>query len=131
MSTEDFRDLEAGLADEDPEIREESAQALAESGDARAAPLLRKALDDESEGVRMWGAFGLGKLGTKEHLGVLKKIAQGDENALVRLWATFAVANGGEREQAGRLVQFLDDESLDVRNNAADALASLASPELV
>src|SRR5690348_15881271 len=128
---DDLTTLAKKLTSGDQAVREEAARALAEGADRRAAPYLLHALDDDSEQVRMWGAYGLGMMRRREDLPALKKALVEDGSALVRLWAAFGSVNLGEKTEAATLVSFLDEDSLDVRNNAADALLSLASRELV
>ncbi len=54
----------------------------------------------------------------------------GDEDALRRCWAAQALGRIGAAGAARVLVTTLEDEDEDVRSDAAEALASLAGPEL-
>ncbi|MBX5484516.1 MAG: HEAT repeat domain-containing protein, partial [Myxococcaceae bacterium] len=127
----DLRVLSEGLADEDPEVREECAQKLANAKRPEAAPFLRHALDDDAEQVRMWGAFGLGLLAREEDRDALSHAAKSDESPLVRVWATFGLAQIGDATAAPALVAFLDLPDLELKSNAADALLSLDDPSHV
>ncbi|MBI3182998.1 MAG: DUF4272 domain-containing protein [Myxococcales bacterium] len=128
---DDLSALTRGLASKDATEREEAAQALAELREVRAAPYLVRALGDDSEQVRMWGAYGLGMLRRAEYSGALRKALLEDTSPLVGVWAAFGLLSLGEKSEAATLLSYLDDESLDVRNNAADAILSLPSPEAV
>lgn len=123
--------LAGELLSRDPGEREEAARGLTELGDPRAGPHLARALKDPEEAVRIWGAYGLGKLRRPEDAPALRRALAQDRSATVRLWAAFGMVARGERAESATLLSFLDDASLDVRNNAADALLSLESPELV
>ncbi len=122
---DELTELSRGLTDEDPAVREQSAMGLAELESPKAAPFLVHALDDDSEMVRMWGAYGLGMLRRKEDVAVLRGLLDQEDSPLVRLWATFGLVHSGDKARAPQLAAFLDEASLDVRNNAADAILSL------
>ncbi|MHB8875503.1 MAG: DUF4272 domain-containing protein [Myxococcaceae bacterium] len=124
-------ELAGDLASDDPDLREEAARALAGLRDPRAGPPLSRALRDPEETVRMWGAYGLGRLKRPEDLPALRRALSEDRSATVRLWSAFGLVSLGERAEAATLLSFLDDESLDVRNNAADALISLEGKDPV
>ncbi len=123
--------LAEGLADEDPGVREDCAQRLANLRHPEAATYLRHALDDDEESVRMWGAYGLGLLARSEDQGELQRAMREDESPLVRLWATFGCAHAGDSYAAHALVEMLDLPDLELRSNAVDALVTLADPSTV
>lgn len=127
----DLRVLSEGLADEDPAVREDCAQKLAAAKNPEAAPFLRHALDDDSEQVRVWGAYGLSMLARAEDRDELQRAAESDDSPLVRIWATFGRAQLGEDAAGAALVAFLDLPDLELKSNAADALLSLTDPSLV
>ncbi|MFL5320302.1 MAG: DUF4272 domain-containing protein, partial [Myxococcaceae bacterium] len=126
--SEDLEALSEQLASEEPEEREDAAQQLAELQDPKAAQYLHHALDDEADGVRMWGAYGLALLGRSADRESLQKAASSDDSPLVRLWANFGLTRMKDPAAAKALVAFLDDDSLELRVNAADALVSLDDP---
>jgi HEAT repeat protein len=79
------------VQDGDAEVRQSALAALAEIGDRRVIPLLKKRLRrDPVAGVRSEAAFRLGKLGDGTDVGRLKNIAEGDSNVIVRRWAQWA-----------------------------------------
>lgn len=123
--------LAEGLADEDPGVREDCAQRLANLRHREAATYLRHALDDDEESVRMWGAYGLGLLARSEDQGELQRAMREDESPLVRLWATFGCAHAGDVYAAHALVEMLDLPDLELRSNAVDALVTLSDPSTV
>lgn len=129
--SEDLQALSEALASDDAEQREAAAQQLAELNEEAAAPYLLHALDDESEGVRMWGAYGLSLLMRPKDKDALARAAKEDESDLVRLWATFGLAAQKDPNGAKALVDYLDSEELELRTNAADALTSLDDPTQV
>ena len=129
--SEDLQALSRALASDDPQERENAAQQLAEIKEDIAAPYLHHALDDESEGVRMWGAYGLSLLMRKQDKDKLARISKEDDSELVRLWATFGLAAQRDAAGAKALVEFLDSEDPDLRANAADAIVSLDDPSQV
>jgi hypothetical protein len=124
---DELKELSTSLSDEDDAVREEAAQRLAQLENPGAAALLVHALEDEIEGVRMWGAYGLGMLRSKDQAVALKKALTQDASPLVQLWSAFGLADLRDTDAAGKLLAFLDHEDPDVRSNAADALTSLRS----
>ncbi len=124
----ELKQLAEGLADEDPGVREDCAQRIANLRNREAATYLRHALDDDEEGVRVWGAYGLGLLARSEDQGELQWAMREDTSPLVRLWATFGCAHFGDASCAHALVEMLDLPDLELRSNAVDALVTLADP---
>src|SRR3954462_15174486 len=108
--SEDLESLSEQLASEEPEEREDAAQQLAELKDPKAAQYLHHALDDEADGVRMWGAYGLSLLARKEDRDALQRAASADESPLVRLWASFGLTQLKDPAAAKVLVGFLYDD---------------------
>lgn len=123
--------LAEGLADQDAAVREDCARSLAELGDPQAVPYLLHALDDDEEQVRMWGAYGLGLVGDASHRALLERAAQEAEAPLLRIWAAFALVKLGKKDAAPLLLAGLSHATAAVRANAADALVSLDTPELL
>lgn len=105
------------------QIRWFAAQALGRQKDARAVPPLRKALSDADGGVRIHAALALGELAAAESAEDLAALLAGDPDAGVRKAA--AVALGALPGEGSRspLVQGLSDADVQVRWNAALALA--------
>lgn len=124
-SDDDLRTLSDGLTDDDESVRESCAQRLAAARTPEAAPYLRHALDDDSEQVRMWGAYGLGLLARPEDEHALRKASESDESPLVRVWAAFGRARMGDPAAPALLLGSLDLPDLEIRTNAADALLTL------
>ena len=131
QAPEELRTLSEGLADEDPQVREDCAERLAALNDPEAAPFLRHALDDDAPEVRMWGAYGLALLRREGDLDELRRAMREDDSPLVRLWATFGCALQGDDAAAKALVEQLELPDLEARVNAADALISLGDPSVV
>jgi HEAT repeat protein len=128
---EAIHELGQQLSSEDPHEREASALELAELEDPQAAPFLVRALEDEAESVRRWGAFGLAKLGRPEHAQALRRALEKDPDLRVRIQAAFGLAMLGEKAALEKLPQYLAAPDLIVRRDAAAMLLSLPDPTSV
>lgn len=107
------------------QIRWFAAQALGRRKDPRAVAPLRRALADADGGVRIHAALALGELAAVEAAEDLARLLAGDDDSGVR--KASAVALGflpGDRSRAA-LAKGLSDAEIQVRWNAALALARL------
>ncbi len=88
---------------QEPRVRGMAAEALSDINDSRAITPLIAALTDVSVEVRFWAAFALGKLGNRQALPELERLAATDETILPGWWAvsreaTEAIQRIQERE---------------------------------
>jgi hypothetical protein len=121
--------LASALEDEDPEVREEAVDLLADSEDERAVLYLSEVLlNDEDEDVRESAAMALEDLGDQRAIGALIRALR-DPEAGVRESAVDALAEIGGEEVVGPLMDTLGDEDEDVRETAADALEELTGKD--
>jgi HEAT repeat protein len=125
------------LQDKQPEVRREAILALAEIGDAAAAPAIAKLLDDEH--AKTAATFALGRLGkvTPEAEAKIRANAKSDDKMLVAtsMW-TLAKAHPQDkellREAVGAMVEGLKSPEPRVRLASARGLAALeAGPDIV
>jgi cyclophilin family peptidyl-prolyl cis-trans isomerase/HEAT repeat protein len=73
------RFAEAGLEEEDPELRSMAAYAFARDADPASAPYLRPLLADPDPWVRGWAARALGSVGDRSDLPRLRPLLDGPE----------------------------------------------------
>lgn len=128
---EALRELARQLSSEDPDEREAATLELAELDEPEAAPLLSRALEDPSEPVRRWGAYGLARLGLPEHAPALRRALEKEPASSARVQIVFGLACLGERPAAEELARLLLEPALDLRREAAEALLSLPGPDTV
>jgi HEAT repeat protein len=84
--------LVQAMTDQDAEVRQAVVAAIGEMGKARAIPpLLDRLAHDPAVPVRAEAAFQLGKIGTADLVGRLRRAATNDKDAQVRRWATAAM----------------------------------------
>ena len=113
---------------EDPWDKEDAVTALAESGQPHVAvPLIRIALTDPDEDLRLAAVEALGNLGGDEAAEVLV-MALRDEASLIREVAIETLEAIGGDQAAQSLVIALDDEDAYLRKRTVDALAEIGSP---
>ena len=65
-----------------PEVRGDTAEALANIGDRKAIPLLIKASYDSSPIVRFWACYALGQMPDRRSLPRLEQIAEFDDGEI-------------------------------------------------
>lgn len=125
-----LRALEAGLNSRFPEVRFQTAAALAELDDASVGPRLTAALAGEADPeVRENLVIALSRLGTlpPEILAVLAALTRDPEEAhALRFEAALILAAAGDRAATPVLLEALR-QRLD-RDRALEALAALADP---
>jgi HEAT repeat protein len=94
--------LVEALRDDDAFVRQGAVAALGELADSRVIPLLRERLfRDPAIGVRTEAAFRLGKIGDREIVADLEKVAATDTDAGVRRWARWASAQISSPSDSG------------------------------
>lgn len=118
--------LAKALAHKTADRRRVAAYALGTIGPGAlsAAPALAKTLDDKEPAIRKLAARALGNIGAKakEALPQLETAA-GDKDVMVRIEAALACWRvSGDAKHASVLVKALDDDLLDVRGTACQAL---------
>ena len=120
--------LIAALADPDPYVNGEAADALGRIG-AAGVPALVRALEDPQENVRWCAAIALGKVGPDARPAVPALVrALGDATANVRYGAAIALGAIGPaavRDAREALRESLHDADADVRGGAAWALGAI------
>ena len=114
-------------SDEDDNVREMAAWALAESPGRES---VRRALAaavrrDPSENVRESAAWALGNDLRDDDRAVLEEALSSDANENVRETAAWALGNSPERPAPRALITALGDRSANVRETAAWALAEI------
>ena len=131
LTPQDAPQLLALARSEDPDRRWWALRALAQVGDADAAPVLAEALADPDPAIRAVAAMALASLCARAPDGVtplLPRLAQllADDEGLVRQAAGDALARCGE-PAAPLLAEALDSPEEGVRVRAAHALHRLRS----
>jgi HEAT repeat protein len=118
-----FRETEGGTGD-DLLVRRYLAVALGRLGDPRAVPELRRSVQEgaaDAQGV-IYSAWALGAIGDASALPDLLRLAR-SEDAGFRKAAVHALGGFGVPEARAAVAEALGDEAVDVRWNAAVALA--------
>ena len=123
------RPLLVALEDSDVAVRLEAARTAGEVGLEAAVPVLREWMEAPDADLRAAAAAALGGIGDARPVGALVR-ALGDSDAAVRRAAVRALARLGTDEEVARAVAVpllarLDDESSEVRIEAAQALAAM------
>lgn len=115
------------LESDDPNIRAEAAEWLAEAGDESVIPCLVMGLRDESKGVREVSSRSLQQIATPAVAGaVVPLLAEGDF-VLRNLAAKILIKMGSVSIRP--LMPLLRHTSKDVRKSAVDILGEIGSPE--
>ncbi|MEX2579702.1 MAG: HEAT repeat domain-containing protein [Verrucomicrobiales bacterium] len=110
----------------DPGIFRISAWVLGRIGTDRDRGLIRSRLDDTDDPlVRAFLEHALAALGDSDGKAALRRNLKSDDSAL-RTYAAVFAGETGMTETAPDLIPLLDDENLDVRIRAAQALLTLA-----
>jgi len=116
---------------EDREVKSSTCLSLGNLKDVSAAPILGKILTGdggkkEQGMIRAYAALGLGRIGTKEALDELKKIApRSEKESDVRGAVVTALGMTGLPEAKDAILTFLEDKSFTVRGMACIALAQI------
>lgn len=120
------------LNDPDEVVRATAATALGVSGEQEVIQKLVQMLsEDKSEYARSSSAFALGRIGTADCLPALVNALENEPGAGVRAITVLGLGETGKVEAVRPLLAVLEDESIDVRENAAYALAQFDMPEVV
>jgi len=109
------------LGDTNPEVRQQSAMALAESGVRQAPAALLALARDKNAEVRQQVASALGRIGDPKAVPTIKELLQ-DGNADVREEAVSALSEVRDRSALEALVGALKSSDPVVRRSAAEAL---------
>ncbi len=91
IAADEVDDLIEALKDEDSGVRYQAAEALGETGDARAVDPLIKALKDEDQLVREYAAEALGEIGDPRAIEPLTYMASNDAESWLRKKAARAL----------------------------------------
>ncbi len=116
---------------EDREVKSSSCIALGNLKDVSAVPILSKIMTGdggkkEQAMIRSYAALGLGRIGTKEALEELKKIAPGTEKEEdVRVAAVTAMGMTELPEAKDAILALLQDKASQVKGMACVALAQI------
>jgi len=116
---------------DDREVKSSACLSLGNLKDASAVPILGKIVNGEGgkkeQGmIRAYAALGLGRIGTKEALDELKRIAPASEKENdVRVAIVTALGMTGLPEAKDAILAFLQEKSPSVRGTACVALAQI------
>jgi len=116
------------------EVRNSAILALGEIRDTSVIPMLIQVLEDEgdSDNIRGESARTLGKIGDEQaYTPLVEMLNSKEHNEYVRHWAAFGLGYLGNSEAIDVLLPKLEDESLDVRCAAAEALGSLGDKRVI
>ena len=120
------------LNSDDPFLREDAADVLADYYSPEAGHTLSQALlQDLDEFVRVKAAKALGESWDPQHLGTLTEALFKDSHADVRATAAEALGELGELKAIPALQKALDDSSPKVRESAVEALGDFAEPQSI
>jgi beta-lactamase regulating signal transducer with metallopeptidase domain len=119
--------LANALNDENPAVRQQAMQALAQMRSPLAFEPMLAALKDTDPDVRHQAAFSLGELDDPRAVGPLTAALK-DSVADVRQQAAFALGQIGDASAVQPLVAALKDADEDVREQAAFALGQIGDP---
>jgi len=115
--------LIGALRDPDGEVRQRSCTALGDIGDAAVPPLI-EALGTEDELFRRSAAAALGLIG-KPAVPALAMALRPDGDLRAGVGAAHALGEIGGRRSADVLIRALEDERVEVREAAREALGSI------
>lgn len=118
---ETIRLITLALKDNDPEIREQAADALSAMKVPQAVPLLIETLNDADDDVRAEAADGLGDIKAEAAIPYLLQ-ALNDPEDDVREEAAISLGQIGSDKALDHLIEKIHDEDRSVREAAVDAL---------
>jgi HEAT repeat protein/beta-lactamase regulating signal transducer with metallopeptidase domain len=122
--------LANALKDENPAVRQQAMQALAQMRSPLAFEPMLTALKDTDPEVRHQAAFSLGQLDDPRAVGPLAAALK-DSAADVRQQAAFALGQLHAKDSVPALAGALKDEGADVREQAAFALGQIGDTSAV
>ena len=128
LSSLSTKDLITRLADDNPEVRIETAFELARRGSAAGRDVLLGALEDPDWQVRECAASLLGHIGAAWAIEPLGKTVE-DPYSVVRNAAIFTLMRIGRPAVVPLLLRALRDEDIDRREDAATAISMLLGNE--
>ena len=117
--------LVKALGDESPLVRAQAAEALGDSGDARAVEALATAVKDEFMLVGSRAVTALGKIKSPESVSVLLAVVT-DTQSPLRAEAVAALHGATDTRAVAPLLAVLKSPDDILRQAAADALATIA-----
>lgn len=113
------------LSSQDPAVRRQGADFLAQSRDQKAAPYLEKALSDVSAPVRASAVDGLCQLVYRQATPRIAELLLQDKDAQVRQQAASSLSYMMDQAAGPALVKALKDEAPGVRYAAANTLGAI------
>jgi len=119
------KDIEAMLADKDPEVRGRAIEALVQRKGEAALDTVVKFLQDDNEQVRTRALYGATKAGVQVSEGLLDNLALNDPSSDVRFLALQALSNSDSPEVRQTAERAVDDPSEPIRNLAREILTRL------
>ena len=118
------------LQNKHPHARAEAARELGNIKDARAVPPLINALNDSAAYVRAIAAESLGKIKDTSAVPLLIATLKGDQYIYVRQESAKALGKIKDARAVTPLINALNDEYPDVRDEAAKALIDIGTPAI-
>jgi cyclophilin family peptidyl-prolyl cis-trans isomerase/HEAT repeat protein len=114
----------------DPVVQQRAVLAAARIGNDRILPDLQPLLKAQSRTVRMYMAFALGQIRSKDGIGAANLLLR-DPDAEVRRLAIEALGRIGGLEVSALLIPLLDDADVRIREQAALSLALVKDKDTV
>jgi HEAT repeat protein len=126
MGSEITPGLQAGLASEDPAVRNVCAMVAGHGTFASTVPQLRILLATDSEAdVRASAAVALGQIGGADDVAPLVRLTDASETTVLRRIAATALGNLGQRESLDTLTVLLSDGDPRLARLAAESLVQI------
>lgn len=119
------KDVEAMLADKDPQVRGKAIEILVERKGEGALDAVLTSLHDDSDQVRARALYGTVRAGVQVPDDVLNNLALNDQSADVRLLALQSLSNSNSQDARQIAQRALDDPSEPVRVEARGILTRL------
>jgi HEAT repeat protein len=113
------------IGDRDELVRIAACEAAGDIGDKRAAPQLRRRLNDPSPLVRSYAASALGMLAVDGARGALVKASRRERSSIARVGLYEALVRLGEQSALQRLLALLRSKQYRVRSAVANTVAEL------
>lgn len=128
MGVEIGQALQAGLASDDPAVRNVCALVAGHGTYLVAAPQLRVLLATDSDGdVRASSAVALGRLGGADDVAILVRHTDASEPSVLRRTCAAALGDLGQRESLEALAGLLGDDDRGLAERAADSLVRIGA----
>jgi HEAT repeat protein len=113
------------IDDRDELVTIAAIEAAGDIGDKRAAPRIRRRLNDPSPLVRSWAASALGLLGARGAHGALMEASRRERSSTARVGMYEALSRLGEPSSLESLLALLRSKQYRVRCAVANAVAEL------